>query len=620
MSLLTPGGLLGLSALGVLLWLWRLASARREYRIASLIPFERLLQRPPRRRAHVIVNALFWLQAAAIAGLALALAQPIIRRRPASTALVIVDTSASMGSRRSGATAFERARRALLVRAAAKSPTEQWLIVTTAPSAAVTSEPTSDPLVLSKAVQAAHVADLGGDLAAAARIGLAMLSAAPDRILVATDEPKPELPAAPRAVRTEWIGVGERATNVALVGVESRGPLCRASEARVVATVRNFSDELAQVTVTAQQSGHQLTAVHAELLPGAQQSLSLALPESAQGWIQVTLAGAGDSLAIDDSAWVEPRHLRTLPILLQVDDPGIQATVASWLSACEALVVTTNPESAGAAVRITDRSDHIAAAAELQIIPPAHPTPIRARWLIATDHPIGAYLAPVETVTAPVNLSAGERAGIPVAWVLMNGRKIPMLVAHDTAVRRVELYVSLAEPATSTPLILLFFNSVRWLVGESQPPTTGTPVVVNGFADGSVQVKRPDERIEEAVAAHGAVSYEPDQAGVYEFRQGSTAHVLAANFFNPLESNLLAPVSTWRPVDPAMMPSHVRQPAQEPLAHRLIVLMTGVLLMEWAWYTRRERLRGHRAPPIVQQGLQIPVDTAAAHVTEPVTR
>ncbi|MBI2495056.1 MAG: VWA domain-containing protein, partial [Candidatus Omnitrophica bacterium] len=125
MHLLSPLGLLGLLSLPVLLWLWRLSAARRPVHVPSLIPFEHLLRRQPRRRTRLVVNGLFWLQLAALAGLALALAQPVVFQRQANTSLIVLDTSASMGARWKGSTAFEHARRALLERIERKGLTDQ---------------------------------------------------------------------------------------------------------------------------------------------------------------------------------------------------------------------------------------------------------------------------------------------------------------------------------------------------------------------------------------------------------------------------------------------------------------------------------------------------------------
>ena len=131
MSFLAPWALLWLGSVPVLIWLWRLNATRRQTRISSLIPFEHLLRRPSRRRRRLVVNALFWLQLAALAGLALALAQPMLVRSRARTVLVILDTSASMGAERRGLQVFEEAKRTLLARIARASPGDRFFVVTT---------------------------------------------------------------------------------------------------------------------------------------------------------------------------------------------------------------------------------------------------------------------------------------------------------------------------------------------------------------------------------------------------------------------------------------------------------------------------------------------------------
>ena len=233
MRFLVPFALAWLLSIPVLVWLWRLASTRHHIRVPSLVPFEHLAKRSPRRRRRVIVNWLFWLQLAALASAALALAQPAIRHHAATT-LVIVDTSASMEAEGRGGSRWDQARRALKTRVARKSPTERWLLIATAPVVPLTPEPTSEGRVLARAIDDARVQRLGGNLSTAARLGRALLGGDPDRILVVTDEPPPQEPL-PEMV--EWVSVGQPRANAGIVGVDAQGAFCGRDAPRVVATI-----------------------------------------------------------------------------------------------------------------------------------------------------------------------------------------------------------------------------------------------------------------------------------------------------------------------------------------------------------------------------------------------
>ena len=269
MSFLAPWSLLWLGAIPALLWLWRLVSVRRRVVVPSLVPFERLVARTPKRRGRLIVNALFWLQLAALIGLTLALAQPVLFQQHARLVLAILDTSASM----TAGDTFEQARRALLVQLAGKPPTAQILIVTTAPVLPLLSQATSDPVALTRALEAARPSHLGGNLSTTERIGRALLAAAPDETLVVTDEPRPD--ALPASMR--WVAVGSSRPNAALVGLDAQGPLCSPSDARVIATVQNFSGEPSPVDLRAAQGARRLAEARGRKLVEVAQPIRVAL-------------------------------------------------------------------------------------------------------------------------------------------------------------------------------------------------------------------------------------------------------------------------------------------------------------------------------------------------------
>lgn len=558
MTFLAPGALIWLASIPVLLWLWRLASTRRQSLIPSLIPFEHLLRRAPKRRSRLVVTLLFWLQLAALLGLTAALARPVLMRPRARTVLVLLDTSASMGARApglfgGGATAFERAQRALLSRLARKSPADQWLVVTTAPVASLTPQPTSDAATLRQAIERARVAHLGGNLATAAHIGRMLLAAEPDRTLVATDEARP---AEQGNDRLQWATVGAPAPNAALVGLDAQGPLCRAAEASVVATVQNFSDEEAGATLTASQGGRRLAETAAAFAPGERQSLALALPDDAAGWVEIALAAKRDGLEADNRAWINLFRGATAPIALRPHTAAFKETLSSWLGACETLTWTmedgNGPPAApgGEPLVITDRWDAAqGAAASMVFEPPSPSRPLLSRWVVASGHPIGSYLAPVETASAALNLSPWTGSGVVVVAALVNGRKVPVVVADEReGLRTVVMRLDPSHDPGSTPVLLAFFNSLRWLMGTSAD-TMGGP----------------------------------------------------ANFFDPVESNLLHRASTWRtnrdrfpfPIGqewekesgPGTISSAGR--TAQPLSRALMLAMLVVLLIEWWRYTEK---------------------------------
>ena len=592
MNLLSPWSLVWLGSIPLLLWLWRLASTKRQIRVASLVPFEHLLRRAPQGRARLVITALFWLQLAALIMLALALARPVLLRPRANTILAILDNSASMGAKHRGTSVFDQAKRALLTRVARKSPTDQMMVMTTSPVTPLISQPTSDPVALTRAIEGLRVAALGGNLSTTVHIGRALLTVDPDEMIVVTDEAEP----AHLDDKVEWITVGAPSANMAIVGLDAQGPLCRAADASVVATVQNFSDKAVSVTITASQRGRKLTELRTDFEPQARRSVALSIPEEAEGWVEISLRSRGDALDVDNHAWVNLHRRALLPVSLQSRTADVTQTVSTWLEACDALAWTTEPPSSGSpSVVITDSAQASlpTSGASLLFDLPAHSEPLLSYWVVSSGHPIGAYLNPVEVVAAAIHRSAEAGSfGTPVVKALVQGRDIPVLIAEEReGRRRVVMRLDPSWSRQSTPVLLAFLNSLRWLMGRSESQMTGEPLVVSGFTAGSVTVRRPDGVTERLESRGGAVIYDRTTvAGLYRFSQGAVQDTVGVNFLSPLESNLRERTSTWGV--PRLQPTVSEQMAQRvrhPLVNFLIILILVLLLAEWWRYSLKGR-------------------------------
>jgi len=596
MSFLNPWGLLWLGSVPVLLWLWRMTSTRRRQPVSSLIPFEHLLQRQAKRRTRLIVNALFWLQLLALCGISFAVAQPLVSTHRSTVTLAVLDTSASMQAADRGSTRFAHAKQRLLHELSRKGAFEQWLLMTTAPVAPLTPEPTNDALTLRRAVDGARTADLGGNLAATVRMGRALLRAAPTKTLIITDEAAPAQEPSPALT---WRTVGRPRPNVALVGLETQGPFCERAQARVIATIRNFSDAEMRVTVRARQQAKVLAEESAVVAPKVPWPCSLTLPAQTEGIVELSLTAKPDALEADDRAWITVQPVANLPIIIDSSQPAFTQAVSTWLSACPSLAWSAQaPGIAGPYVLITDRAapqPHDAPVSLMTFLPPSAPRPVVSRWIVATDHPIGSYVAPLETVAAAVNLSEPEPgAGTSVVDALIDGRRIPVVIAGEQeGWRHVLIRLDPAFDVPSTPVVLTFFNSLRWLMGSSKTLTTGEPFTLHGFAPGEAAVRRPDGSIHPVDAQTGSLRYErTDRAGTYQITQSNQQRTVAVNFLDPLESNLLTPASTW-----AALPSAPATTAQGssrarlPLGRLMMGALLLLLLIEWWLYSAKGRQR-----------------------------
>jgi hypothetical protein len=475
-----------------------------------------------------------------------------------------------------------------MARIASKSPAEEFCIVTTSPVVPLTLRPTSDAVALTQALHAVRVRHMGGSLATTLRIGRALLASDPDETIVLTDEPPPA-DLSEETVR--WVKVGEPLANVAIVGLDAQGSLCAPADARVIATVQNFSDEATSVVVAATQRAQRFAEAGVELTPHARRSLSLAMPEGIEGWVDIALISRNDGLDVDNHAWIEIRSRPTRPIVIRARSPSFKQTVSTWLGACPALTWTGGPELSRETLVITDHEEDslLSAAAAMVFLPPTSPRTVLSHWVVSSAHPIGSYLVPVEVVAAALNLSGGRVSGLPVISGLVNGRKVPIVVADEREGRRVvSLLLDPSGSDDSTPVLLAFFNSLRWLMGRPETQRTGEPVTIVGLKPGIVSVSHPDGSTQILRTEGSAFRYDAATlAGRYQFSQGPVEMTVAVNFFNPLESNLMDRVSTWHTLQGRPVTTAAPRRTLHPLSHPLIVLVLLVLLLEWWRYSAR---------------------------------
>lgn len=583
MTFLSPLAVLWLASLGPLIWLWRLAATRQQVEVPSLAPFEHLLRRPPQRRRRLMVNRLFWLQVAALVVGTMALMRPQWWGHPAQTTLIVLDTSASLGARAGAGSVFEEAkRRARSYIDAVRGPR---FVVTTAPVVPLTPEPASDASEARGAVDRAKLGELGGSLATAAHIGQALLGHPPGRVVLVTDEP-----AAPPQDSVEFATVGEPAPNVALVGLDAQRSLCSQAPEQVVATVQNFSAEPAAVRLLARHGSRTLAEASIELAARERRSVPLRIAEPVEGWLDLSVRASDDALALDNTARLPIRRSAAWPVAVLSEDPAFLRRIGSWLDACEGVRWQAGLPGQGPFVAVTDRDDRVPETAAAAVVFSSAGAELRvSHWFAAADHPVAAYLPAVMPVAASLAAAAGDAPrGEPVVWGIAGGERVPVATAlHDGGRRQVIVRVDPTETPSSPPLVLLFYNSLRWVMGQAEAVKTGEPLIVPSLPAGTVTVARPDGRIDRIDHRGGPFRYdETTRAGLYEIRAGEASLTRAANFLDPLESNLFERASTWRPL---LAPSKdaPRRRVPRPLAKAALLAALAALLLEWWWYVRR---------------------------------
>ncbi|MBI4353820.1 MAG: BatA domain-containing protein [Candidatus Omnitrophica bacterium] len=634
MTFLSPLALVWLGSIPVLIWLWRYAASRRQIRIASLAPFEHLLRRTSTHRTRLIVNWLFWLQLACLALTAFALSEPVWMGHRARTTLAIIDTSASMTASLSGPSPFQRAKQELMNRIGRKAASERFFLIASAPATPLTMQPTADTVQLQQLVAALEPSDVGGTLALAGRIGRALVNDEPDAILILTDEPAPS----PSQPSVEVQSFGRDLPNVAIVGADLSDPLClpaptselhqesgpvetRASGAeqpttRVLVMVQNFSDKTQAVRVVARAPHHHDAVQSVTLEPQQQQTVPFSLPALSEGLVTVRVEASRDALALDNQFVVPVGARQRIPVAVASRDPSVIQTIGRWLEACPRItwsvldpsaqspnhLITQSPVSSDT-ILITDHAPLATQWSSPSLLLARRPAPavgsgssaspqiLLTHWLIETAHPLTSYIEPLGPVAVSLPFQPFTEGGEPVLWGVVEGRKIPLVLASGLlGPRRVTLLFDPTETPNSVPITLVFFNSLRWLSASRGFTVTGEPLSVGSFEAGAVRIQRPDGRLELRDHAGGVLRYDAvDRAGRYRFEQGRHVVDEVVNFVNPVESNTMKRVSTWSAESGSARSPESEGRVQHPLAHWLIRLLFIILLVEWWLYSRRRR-------------------------------
>ena len=210
---------------------------------------------------------------------------------------------------------------------------------------------------------------------------------------------------------------------------------------------------------------------------------------------------------------------------------------------------------------------------------------------MSNDHPIGSYLAPIDTVAAALNLSdAAGLSGTPIVAALVEGHRIPVIIAQEQDGRRsVIIRLDPEGETASTPIMLTFLNSLRWLMESTKTLTTGELLTVHGLSPGDVTIHDPDGATQTMPTEAGVARYEhADRAGTYQLRQSDHERIVAVNFLDPLESNLADPPSTWSEAPASPQPAErSSNKTQVSLGRPLIAILLALLLIEWWLYSAK---------------------------------
>ncbi len=316
MGFLTPLALL-LAALAIpILLLYMLKLQRREVLVSSTLLWQRLLRdreaNSPWQRLRR--NLLMLLQLLALALLTLALARPFLPS-PAiasGSAVILLDTSASMQATDVVPTRFEAARRAARRARAGLGPGDTATIIAVGPQPSLLTTATGDRATLYRALERATPSDGPADWETAFALAAASVTGAenPQTIIISDGAVPEALPPLPGVVH--FVQVGQRSANLAIVALAMRES---SSGPQAFLRVTNSGDDLAELDVELRADTALFDVRHLTISPHSSAGLTISDLPYDLALLEAHLSTT-DPLPLDDTAWATRSPAATRHVLL----------------------------------------------------------------------------------------------------------------------------------------------------------------------------------------------------------------------------------------------------------------------------------------------------------------
>ncbi len=616
MGLLNPRNLAYLASLAVLVAIYLRARAKPTLEVSSLMLFEELAA--PMASSRVLrTDLLFWLEAAALGALAMALAGLYVLSTPpaahhARRALVF-DLGAGMGARNGRTTRIEEARSAALAIVDGARPGDSFSVIGYALEASVRQAPSARLAAVRRTIEGLQPLALPAR-AAALRAALMQARGAAE-IDVFADRPAAgdALGAAGAGVRVNFHQVGAPAGNLAIVALESGA--VGSSQGHLI--VRNLSDRARLCELAVDLDGQEVFHLTVVLDPRGQTVVPFG-PLKHGGVLHARILSA-DPLAADNQRWAYAPNNKPDKVLVLSPDPDVRDDLARVMLAVNQNLIVTAADPAkfklAGAPRyrlavIHDAYDPgINAAARLIIYPqpwlehsppPAGQLPVVGSVAMAemqerdADQPLSQplTLSPARILALPAWLSAIARgtdaassASFPLAAFGYDARGAVGVLAFNV---RDHL---LLDPDKLEALVLTI-DTVKRLLAPQELQIVATGDEVSVPVRGTAKIVAPDGTLTTVKAdALGRIHLRPVEAGRYELDSAADRSVVYANYFDAAESDLsAAPAAPAKPSAPAAPATEMARAGAmhvAPLAPWLIALALAAMLAESALLTRK---------------------------------
>jgi len=552
-------------------------------------------------------NWLLLLQILLLALAVLALARPYFSGDLSAGRLqvVILDGSASMRARDGKPTRFESAKEEALKLVDGLRDRDQMVVVLAAGVTEVRQSPTSTKPMLRRAIRESQATDSPTRLIDALKLAETLTKdAVGAEVHLMSDGGTTDLAELEdKGMKVIYHRMGERGSNVGIVGIDVRGHPDDARQRLVFATIANTSSNAVSTTLELLLDGRVLEARNLSMEPRSTVSQIFNATQEQDGYFTIKLNHA-DDLDVDNEASVVSRLPQPMKVLLVTEGNGfLEKALRSVPGVALGVVRRIGAGKLSADVVVMDLPGTMP-------WPEANALAIRAAapgWFtnaVETEasavvdwrsaHPLLRSVG-METVQVAKTLAVQT----PVwATSLVEAARTPLIFAGEYERRRVvwvgfDLYQSTWPLRISFPIFIA--NVMEWLGsgtregGASTIHTGGSYRIPASESGGDVRVRMPggEERLVRVESGEKEVLFvETTRAGVYRARVGTNDYVFAANLTDAQESDLW-PREELKMGKHAGVTSTTVRRADLETWRWLAAAGLVVLLWEWWYYHRR---------------------------------
>ncbi len=554
MGVLNPANLLYALSIAILLAIYLRARSRPTIEVSSLMLFDEA-PAPVQRVRFLRLDPLFWLEAAALAALTLAIAGLYGMMPPQSgggrTRALVFALGAAMGAEDSGRMRLDAAKADALDIVSRASAGDRFSVVGYALEAHVYQSPTSDADAVNRAIERLRPMAVG--VRPAAVTAAMMRARSASEINVFSDRPPPAAAMAGldpgTEVRLRLVGASD--DNLAVVSVDPGAP--GASQARAV--LRNFSPRPRLFEFGAELNGESVHRASLTLAPGEQMVLPFG-PLLRGGLLEARIRSA-DALAADNARFADAPDNASARVLVLSPDREVRDDLARVLfavnpnfvvEAADPAVFQLNPEAEpfelvvahdsvpipipGASVLYIFPGEDVPAA-DLQIDRSVPSARMRARDGSALALGRARVIKVPPWMDTIVSGSGGTDEGaIALAAV-------GETADHRAGVLSFDVRGHLLLDPDRLDTLLATVDIVRRITAPKATRIVATGAYLDVPARGAAKITAPDGTVSSLRADEwGRVRIRPLQAGRYKVESESGTIEVLANYFDAAESNL----------------------------------------------------------------------------------